>query len=41
MHYTSINKESKAARKKRDGSILLAVPLGKTPMNSGPDLGIY
>ena len=37
MHYTSINKESKAARKKRDGSI----PLGKTPMNSGPDLGIY
>ena len=42
MHYTSINKESKAARKKRDGSILFISSHGEeTPTNSGPDLGIY
>ena len=40
MHYTSINKESKAARKKRDGSILLA-DMGGKPLRTVDLIWVY
>ena len=41
MHYTSINKESKSARKKRDGSILFISSHGGKPLRTVDLIWVY